>query len=43
MSNQMRRWKDDDGALLGMDNLQTAGNREDELRERISAAQERMQ
>lgn len=34
---------DDDGALLGMDNPQTAGNREDELRERISAAQERMQ
>lgn len=34
---------DDDGVLLGMDNPQTAGNREEELRERISTAQERMQ
>jgi hypothetical protein len=33
----------EDGTPLGMDNLQTVGNREDELRERISAGQERMQ
>lgn len=35
--------EEDDGALLGVGNQQTAGTREDELRERISAAQERMQ
>lgn len=34
---------DEDGALLDVDNPQTMSNREDELRERIHAAQERMQ